>query len=74
MWNMFKINNKDTRKASFWCLYCQLWTYFTPCSTVSIVNFEQVNADWVFAHKFIFHEIVGKSQEVKTKISWSNSS
>ena len=24
-----------------WCLY------FTPCSTVSFVNFEQVNASWV---------------------------
>ena len=24
-----------------------LWTYFTPCSSVSIVNFEQVNAAWV---------------------------
>ena len=24
----------------------QLWTYFTPCSSVSIVNFEQVNAGW----------------------------
>ena len=22
-------------------------TYFTPCSSVSIVNFEQVNAGWV---------------------------
>ena len=24
MWNMFKVNNKDTRMtlASFWCLYC----------------------------------------------------
>ena len=31
---MFKVNNKDTR------------TYFTPCSSVSIVNFEQVNAGW----------------------------
>ena len=30
---MFKINNKDTRttsQMSFWCLYCQLWTYLTP--------------------------------------------
>ena len=26
----------------FWCLYCWLWTYLTPCSSVSIVNFEQV--------------------------------
>ena len=24
----------------------QLWTYFTPCPSVLIVNFEQVNADW----------------------------
>ena len=46
---MFRVNNKDTRTtslASFWCLCCLLWTYFTPCSSVSIVNFEQVNADW----------------------------
>ena len=30
--NMFKVNNKDTRTtlmASFWCLYCQPWIYFT---------------------------------------------
>ena len=32
--------------TSFWCFYCKLWTYFTPCSSVSIVNFEHVNADW----------------------------
>ena len=31
---MFKVNKKDTR------------TYFTPCSSVSIVNFEQVIAGW----------------------------
>ena len=46
---MFKVNNKDTRTtplASFWYLYCQLWTYFIPCSSVSIVKFEQVNAGW----------------------------
>ena len=29
--------------VSFWWL----WTYFTPCSSVSIVNFEQVNTAWV---------------------------
>ena len=27
--------------ASFYCLDCELRTYFTPCSSVSIVNFEQ---------------------------------
>ena len=32
---MFKVNNKT----------------FTPCSSVSIVNFKQVNTDWVYAWK-----------------------
>ena len=32
---MFKVNNKKTRKMSFWCLCCYLWTYFTPSSIVS---------------------------------------
>ena len=46
---MFKVNNKGTRTTpmvSFCYLYCQLWTYFTPCSSVSIVNFEHVIAGW----------------------------
>ena len=30
--------------ASFWCLYCLLWTCFTPFSSVSSVNFEHVIA------------------------------
>ena len=34
---MFKVNNKDIRMAP---------TYFTHCSSVSIANFEQVNAGW----------------------------
>ena len=31
----------------FCCLYCQLWTYFTPCPSVSVVGFEEVHIDWV---------------------------
>ena len=45
---MLKVNNKDIRTTPlmlFWCFYCKLRTYFTPCS-VSIDDFEQVNADW----------------------------
>ena len=69
---MFKVNNKDTRvtpMASFWCLYCEFLTYFTSCSSVSIVNLEHVNADWVAAEMFkvysnlallIFTEIFNK--------------
>ena len=34
---MFKANNKDTRT-----------TPMAPCSSVSIVDFKHVNADWVW--------------------------
>ena len=47
VWNMFKVKNENTTTTSFtwfWCFYCQLWTYSTPFSSVSIVDFEQVNA------------------------------
>ena len=37
--NMFIVNNKDTRTTPL--------TYFTPCFSVCIVNFEQVNSGWV---------------------------
>ena len=50
---MFKVNNK--------CLYCKVWTYFTPCSSVSIVNFEQVIAGQIVSsNKLIenFHQFV----------------
>ena len=46
---MFKVNKKDIRTMPlelFSCLYCYLGTYFTHCFSVSIVNFEQVNAGW----------------------------
>ena len=47
---MFKDSNKDNRTTSlafFWCLYCELWTYFTPCSNCSIVNFKHLIAVWL---------------------------
>ena len=50
VWNMFKVNNKDTKTTSVMslkCFYCQLWTYITPLSIVSIAKFEQVNVNWV---------------------------
>ena len=44
---MFKVNNRNTRTR---CEICSKLTIKTPeerpCSNVSIVNFEQVNADW----------------------------
>ena len=46
---MFRINNEDIRTtsiSSFWYLYCYLWSYFIPFSSISIVHFEQVKVCW----------------------------
>ena len=46
---MLKVSNKNTRttfRTSFCCLYCLLWRYLVPFSTLSIDNFEQVNVCW----------------------------
>ena len=43
---LFKVNNNNTTTMSLaliWCLCFYLWTDFTHCSVVSIVNFEHVN-------------------------------
>ena len=37
---LFKINNRNARKS---CFYCWLWKIFAPFSSVSIVDFKQVN-------------------------------
>ena len=40
---LFKVSSRNTRS---YCFYCWLWTYFAPFSSVSIVDFEQVNVSW----------------------------
>ena len=37
---LLRVNNRNSRTR------CLLWTYFTPCSSVSSFNFEKVNAEW----------------------------
>ena len=46
------INTPERRTSitSFSCLYWGLWIYFTSCSSVFIVNFEQVNAGWILSN------------------------
>ena len=42
---MFKVNNKDNRTALVVLVSLLVtWTYFTPCSSISIVNFEHALA------------------------------
>ena len=50
MQRLFKGNNKDTRTKSvtlFLCLYCKSLNLFIHCSSISIVDIEQVNISWV---------------------------
>ena len=50
---MFKVNNKDTKTTPLAndvtgvVLVSLLLTYFTPCSSISIVNFEHIITGWV---------------------------
>ena len=37
--------------------FCSLWPYFPPCSSVFIVNFEQVNVSWAREWNITFIEI-----------------
>ena len=50
VWNMFKVNNKDTKTTPmrhFGVFIVNLEHISHLCSTVSVVNFEQVNGGWV---------------------------
>lgn len=61
MWNLSKVGNNDKRTASLassFCLWCQLWTYFTHCPGVFIVEVEQVNVDRVVSYLMIIDNFV----------------
>ena len=45
---MFKVNYKDTRTTSG-----VVWKYVTPCSSVSIVNFEELNTGFAVITNFL---------------------
>ena len=51
---LLKVNNRNTRIRFEICskLTIKTLTYFTSCSSVSFVNFEQVNAGWDYAYQF----------------------
>ena len=76
---MLKVNNRNTRTR------CEIsskltiktpercqWTYFTPCCSVSIVNFEQVNTGWgrTFVHSYA---LLRSLVFAKTHFMWNHS-
>ena len=38
---------KRLRRRVIWCIYCCFLTYFTPFSSVPVIDFAQVNVSWV---------------------------
>ena len=70
--NLFKVSNRNTRKRYEKCskltkkcqndvsglvlVFLFFWTYFTPFSGVSVVDFEQVSVSWVYIRMILeFH-------------------
>ena len=41
--------------TSFLCFYCKFWTYFRSFSSVSLVDFEQVNTSWEIKITWTYH-------------------
>ena len=52
---------------SFWCFYCKLWTYLALFSSVSIVDFKQVNVSW----DKVYEIIKWKDQENRLSLKMS---
>ena len=45
--HLWMATSGKTSSSLFWCLYFELWLYFTHCPGVFLVDFEQVSAGWV---------------------------
>ena len=60
---LLKVNNRNTKTR---CEICSKLAIKAPCSSVSIVNFEDVNTDWDIFCGFLFRyenrelDLVGK--------------
>ena len=51
---MLKVNDRNTRTSCEICFKLTIKApYFTPCSSVSVVNFEQANGSWELFRIFI---------------------
>ena len=58
--DLFKVNNKNTRKRCEMCSKLTIKTYFTPFSSVSIVAFEQVILARITSKNLLFSESIKK--------------
>ena len=48
VWNLFKVNDKNTRTTSILVtLLIKIWTYFTNCFGIFIIDLRKQNNSWV---------------------------
>lgn len=72
-----KVINRYARTTSlraFWCLYCNLWTDFTPWFNVSIFDFEDIHAIWVRGVPWKYFEIFLNFNNINRNKCLQNSS
>ena len=62
MWNMFKVDNKDTRMTSMILLFTS--SIFWRSSSVSAVAFEEVNVCSVCFHRDLFNYLSDKQRNM----------
>ena len=51
---LFKVNSKNTIKRCEICSKLTIKTHFTPCSSISIVDFERLNVSWDLSNQTSF--------------------
>ena len=62
-----KLTIKTPERRHF---YCWLWTYFTPFSSVSIVDFKQVTVSWVYASRKVCPNLVINDSNHYSNTAW----
>ena len=78
LWNIFKVNDKDTRTTPlthFWCFYWQHWTYFSRFSSISSVDLVKWRFAWTWANyshgwKITFLEIAPLQFKASANLSF----
>ena len=55
---LLKVNNRNLKKRRKICSKLTIKTYFTSCSSVSIINFEHVTAGWLMSNEYSDQSII----------------
>ena len=75
VWNMFKVNNKDSRTTSltlFWCFHCRLWTSKCRLGFCSVDRWKpvEINSSIQDALQSSYYEIFLKIQRKRPVLEY----